>query len=101
MSSLLEARKPLEAAIKIAFEKAKETGKNAKENDNSEKILKDLSSDLADAIHKYVLSAKVDISNVQSVVSPGQAVLVVFPAGTGATSVPSAPAKHAGFGVLK
>jgi len=98
--SLEIAKSKLEKSILDAFEKALTTGKNAKENDNSSKIRKDLAIDLAKSIHEYVISADVNITTISSIVPPGVVVSAPPPAGAGATISPG-KAEHTGFGKLQ
>lgn len=100
--SLLAAKPKLEKSILDAFEKVLTTAKNAKENDVSATIRKELAKDIASAIDEYVKSATVNISTVTSTVPPGVTVATVGSpsAQTGATTSPGI-AKHAGFGTLQ
>ena len=94
------AKPKLEKSILDAFEKALSTAKNAGEKDVSAQIRIDLAKDLTNAIDAYVLSAQVDIVEVQSTVPPGVVVAAPPPTGAGITTSPGV-AKHVGFGKLQ
>jgi hypothetical protein len=98
--SLSVAKSKLEKSILDAFEKALQTGKKAGDVDNSEKIRKDLSIDLANAIHQYVISADVNLSTVTSIVPPGVTVSAPPPSGAGVTISPG-KSEHTGYGKLQ
>ena len=97
----LSVSKPvLEAAIKQAFTNMKNAGEADGSNPGSN--IDALARALASAIHDYVTSAQVDITQVQTTVPPGVAVATSGSpvAQTGATVAPGT-ALHTGFGQLR
>lgn len=98
--SLIKSKPSLEKAIFDAFEKAFQTAKDGNEEDKSSKIRKDLSIELANAIHNYVISADVDITPVMSTVQAGIPVVTTPASGQGLTAA-TGTATHNGLGNLQ
>lgn len=96
---LSAAKSGLEQAIKQAFLSEKIAGEADESNPNAN--ISALAAAIANAVHAYVTSAQVDITQVSSTVPPG---VLVSTSGTpaaqaGATTAPGV-AQHVGFGRL-
>lgn len=91
--SLQISKSALEQAIVSAFIAVKNAGSLDDSDPNAN--IRRLASELTNAIHAYVTSAQVNITAVNTIVLPG----IATP--TGATTSPSAPAVHTGFGKLE
>lgn len=96
---LAVSKTALQQAIAQAFLTINNSG--AADGSDPEANIRVLASALAEAIHLYVSSANVDITQVVSTVPPGTAVTTTGGpvAQTGATITPSV-ATHVGFGRL-
>jgi hypothetical protein len=99
--SLKVAREKLEKDIRQAVQDSANRG--TQEGTNPEDNISAFAKMLAAAIHEYVSSADVDITQVVSTIAAGISVSTTFTSGSltasGATSS-SASAKHEGFGSL-
>lgn len=97
--SLESSKSGLSKAIQDAFTKSIQDG--AAEGASPESNIQMLSEALASAIHEYVISAQVDITQVNSTVPPGVLVSTTgSPAAqAGATTAPGI-ATHVGLGRL-
>jgi len=97
--SLENSKSGLSKAIQAAFTKSIQDG--ASEGASPESNIQTLSEALASAIHEYVKSAGVDISEVKSTAAPGTAVATSGTATSQAgTTVAPAVSVHEGFGKL-
>lgn len=89
----------LEQAIRQAFTTVNNDG--AADGSNPQANIQALAASLASAIHDYVTSAQVDITQVVSTVPPGVFVSTASAAGPGAgTTVTPGVAQHVGLGKL-
>ena len=89
----------LEQAIRQAFVTINSVGSN--DGSNPDSNIQALAFALATAIHMYVKSANVDITQIVSTVPPGTPVSTAGVAGPAAgTTVGPAIATHVGFGKL-
>jgi len=98
---LAVAKGDLEQEILAAFNEALQMAKDAGEKDDSANINAQLAANLAAAIHNYVISAKVNITDVKTIVPPGVPVVTAGTAvaQTGAT-ISAGIAQHVGLGTL-
>lgn len=89
----------LQQAIKQAFDTINSVGSN--DGSNPEANIQALSAALANAIHLYVTSAQVDVTQVVTTVPPGVLVSTSgTPAAQAGATVSPGIAQHVGFGKL-
>jgi len=96
----LAVSKPhLEVAIRQAFANMKSSGEA--DGSNPDTNIETLAQALASAIHNYITSAQVDITQVTTTVPPGVAVITAgSPSAQSSATVAPGVAQHAGFGKL-